>query len=61
MTGNVSYKILEMEGGATVNGQLIHESGDALASIGTTERSEAPGNDEVVGTNTELPRTVLSK
>lgn len=61
VTGNVSYKILEMEGGATVNGQLIHESGDALASIGTSERSQAPGNDEVVGTNTELPRTVLSK
>jgi len=25
VTGNVYYKILEMEGGATVNGQLVHE------------------------------------
>ena len=26
VTGNVYYKIIEMEGGAQVNGQLVHES-----------------------------------
>jgi cytoskeletal protein CcmA (bactofilin family) len=61
VTGNVSYKILEMEGGATVNGQLIHESGDALASIGSNARGKLPDNDDVVGVITELPRSVLSK
>ncbi len=57
VTGNVSYKILEMEGGATVNGQLIHESGDALAPV-SGPRNALAGND---GSGTELPKSVLSK
>jgi len=32
VTGNVYYKILEMEGGATVNGQLVHEGNNARAA-----------------------------
>ena len=32
VNGNVYYKVLEMSGGATVNGQLVHESaGEQLA------------------------------
>jgi cytoskeletal protein CcmA (bactofilin family) len=33
VTGNVYYKIIEMEAGAQINGQLVHES-HAAASIG---------------------------
>jgi cytoskeletal protein CcmA (bactofilin family) len=33
VTGNVYYKVIEMESGASVNGQLVHESGDKLAAI----------------------------
>ena len=31
VVGNVYYRILEMEGGAAVNGQLVHETGDGHA------------------------------
>jgi len=31
VVGNVYYRILEMEGGAAVNGQLVHETGDGNA------------------------------
>ncbi|WP_084154671.1 bactofilin family protein [Polycyclovorans algicola] len=61
VTGNVSYKVIEMEAGATVNGQMIHESGDALASLGPNARSKTPDNDEPAAIGTELPRSVLSK
>lgn len=54
VTGNVYYKILEMEAGATVNGQLVHESGDALGALGTHKPAE---NDPV----RELPARPLSK
>lgn len=50
VTGNVYYKILEMEAGATVNGQLVHESGDALAPVGAGKA--VAGND---GDAMELP------
>lgn len=32
VTGNVYYRILQMEGGALVNGQLVHESGEVTIS-----------------------------
>ncbi len=31
VTGNVYYRIIEMEGGALVNGQLVHEAADGGA------------------------------
>lgn len=31
VTGNVYYKILQMEMGATINGQLVHDSGEVAA------------------------------
>lgn len=31
VTGNVYYRIIEMEGGALVNGQLVHEAADGSA------------------------------
>lgn len=31
VTGNVYYKILQMEMGATINGQLVHDSGEVTA------------------------------
>lgn len=30
VTGNVYYRILEMQGGAQVNGQLVHDPGETL-------------------------------
>lgn len=45
VTGNVYYKIIEMEGGAQVNGQLVHEtsagsSNAELPSEGSSEFDE---------------------
>jgi cytoskeletal protein CcmA (bactofilin family) len=54
VTGNVYYKILEMEAGATVNGQLFHESGDALGAVASIK----PAGNEV---RKELPDPGLSK
>ena len=31
VTGNVYYKLIQMDSGATVNGQLVHESGEVMA------------------------------
>lgn len=33
VTGNVYYKLIQMDSGATVNGQLVHESGEVIAAI----------------------------
>lgn len=54
VTGNVSYKILEMEAGATVNGQLVHESGDALAPL-NKPRNQFAVNDAEGATETQTP------
>ncbi len=32
VTGNVFYRVIEMEGGAQVNGQMVHESANAAAA-----------------------------
>lgn len=58
VTGNVYYKILEMEAGATVNGQLVHESGDALAPINQAKPTTV-GND--AGSVAELADRPVSK
>ncbi len=34
VTGNVFYRIIEMEGGAQVNGQLVHDDGTGAAADG---------------------------
>ena len=39
VTGNVFYKIIEMEGGAQVNGQLVHETSPAQPSLSGTDSS----------------------
>lgn len=39
--GNVYYRILEMQGGAAVNGQLVHETGDAVAALTHQKPGEA--------------------
>jgi hypothetical protein len=39
----VYYKIIQMEGGATVNGQMVHETGEVLAAIG---HAKPAGNEE---------------
>ena len=39
VTGNVYYKVLEMQGGAQVNGQLVHDKGGAPAAL-THQNSE---------------------
>ena len=40
VTGNVYYRVIEMESGATVNGQLVHEVGEAVAAITHQKSSE---------------------
>lgn len=37
VNGNVHYKVLQMEAGATINGQLVHD----MAPVVTTTRSES--------------------
>jgi cytoskeletal protein CcmA (bactofilin family) len=46
VVGNVYYRILEMEGGAAVNGQLVHETGDAMAAL-THQKTGEPSTDEL--------------
>ncbi|WP_154654911.1 bactofilin family protein [Solimonas variicoloris] len=41
VTGNVYYKIIEMEGGAQVNGQLVHETTQKLDIAVTGEGQDA--------------------
>jgi cytoskeletal protein CcmA (bactofilin family) len=45
VVGNVYYRILEMEGGAAVNGQLVHETGDAQAAL--THQKNGDASDEL--------------
>lgn len=40
VTGNVYYRIIEMEGGAQVNGQLVHETAMAQAEAGGVPAGE---------------------
>lgn len=46
VTGNVYYRVIEMESGATVNGQLVHETADAIAAI-THQKSAESTQDEL--------------
>ncbi|MDX1497837.1 MAG: polymer-forming cytoskeletal protein [Salinisphaeraceae bacterium] len=51
VNGNVYYNVLEMNAGATVNGQLVHETGGeqlALPSQSDSGKTEGGGDDEVV-------------
>lgn len=42
VNGNVYYKIIEMEGGAEINGQLVRETADGIAaSQGTSSKPAA--------------------
>lgn len=41
VTGDVHYKVLQIEPGATINGQLVHDSGVAAA----TQRTDTAGPD----------------
>ena len=45
VTGNVYYRVIEMESGATVNGQLVHEVGEAVAAI--THQKPGETSDEL--------------
>ncbi len=45
VTGNVYYRVIEMESGATVNGQLVHEVSEAVAAI--THQKTAETQDEL--------------
>lgn len=49
VTGNVYYRIIEMESGALVNGQLVHESADAPGTLVQREKGadDASGRDEL--------------
>ena len=51
VNGNVYYNVLEMNAGATVNGQLVHETGGeqlALPSQSDSGKTKGGGDDEVV-------------
>jgi cytoskeletal protein CcmA (bactofilin family) len=41
VTGNVYYKILEMQGGSQVNGQLVHDAGETLRSALSNQSGSA--------------------
>lgn len=41
VVGNVYYRILEMQGGAAVNGQLVHETSDAAAALAHQKSGDA--------------------
>lgn len=41
VVGNVYYRILEMQGGAAVNGQLVHETGESLSTLGQPKVADA--------------------
>lgn len=45
VTGNVYYRVIEIESGATVNGQLVHETADAVAAI--THQKSTESQDEL--------------
>ncbi len=51
VTGNVYYRIIEMESGALVNGQLVHESGEVAGTHAFKEKiagtTDAAGLDEL--------------
>ena len=47
VVGNVYYRILEMEGGAAVNGQLVHETGNASAPSYTSQSTGDDNTDEL--------------
>ncbi|HSW13264.1 MAG TPA: polymer-forming cytoskeletal protein [Solimonas sp.] len=55
VNGNVYYKIIEMEGGATVNGQLVHE-GEASAAAASRSALPAPKPEEKVDELSEVRR-----
>jgi len=40
ITGNVHYKVLQMEPGAMVNGQLLYEGGDTVAALTHQRRGD---------------------
>lgn len=42
VTGNVYYKLIQMDSGATVNGQLVHESGEVVAAITHQKQGHVP-------------------
>lgn len=46
VNGNVFYSLLEMNGGATVNGQLVHESGGEVLAL-SHDQDEAEDGDVV--------------
>ena len=57
VTGNVYYKIVEIESGATINGQLVHE-GDSIEAVqalpltsksGSGQESNVPRTEPIVG------------
>jgi cytoskeletal protein CcmA (bactofilin family) len=47
VTGNVFYKIIEMEGGALVNGQMVHEPSGGLATAAGPTGTGGPSVDEL--------------
>jgi cytoskeletal protein CcmA (bactofilin family) len=47
VTGNVFYKIIEMEGGALVNGSMVHEPTSTAAAAQSSGSSGSPTVDEL--------------
>jgi len=46
VTGNVFYRIIEMEGGAQINGQLVHDDGTGAVAEGfSASAARAPGDE----------------
>ncbi|MDB5987975.1 MAG: polymer-forming cytoskeletal protein [Nevskia sp.] len=53
VTGNVHYKVLQMEPGAQINGQLIYDDGSALVAALTHHLSAVPQSEGSTVVNLE--------
>jgi cytoskeletal protein CcmA (bactofilin family) len=47
VTGNVYYGIIEMTGGAKINGQMVHEGDDAIAALTHQKPVNEPMVDDI--------------
>jgi cytoskeletal protein CcmA (bactofilin family) len=58
VTGNVHYKILQMEPGATINGQLIHDGGESAQQQALThQKSNTAGGEPILREFDAVPRS----
>ena len=55
VTGNVHYKVLQMEPGAMINGQLLYEGSEVSAAAAAVQKPGAPVGTKAESTVLEIP------